>query len=518
MDFSEKINLLIKLTSSTNSKLAKEISVDPSLISRWRTGDRVPKANSHYISKLSSFFSSKAQTEYQKRTLLELISYPKAELNNSNEEIASYLNKWLRGEPKVAINDLANLLNHIGENLPSNDDILRQIEIPELEDGTRIDTICYKGKKGIQSATLKLLLKGLENPKKNHLLIYSNQSIEWLIEDIEYARLWTSLFKECICRGMKVTIIHCINRQSGNLSDAIRLWIPIYASGALSSYYYPRKRDNFFNCTTVVLDKQCCLTSSSIAGQNEDEIRYYYTTNSDLVNSAKEKFLIQLSHCDSLIKTFANKKTKAIFDEYDSFFRGDSTWALGLQSLLLLTMNPTLLSCVFERLKISEDEKRELINQQKIRYETFKQNLKIRNFTFVISLPRLSEILKSNTINIVAQLLFQNPITYEPKEFLDHLTEISNLTKEYENLKLVIIPNKQLLVSLPIFGMHDSSLVVLKHHTPRMVFISEQKELSNALIAFIQAHCKELPKREQHIKYNHDKLSNYVQRLKIALI
>ncbi|MDW7661634.1 MAG: hypothetical protein SCL54_09485, partial [Bacillota bacterium] len=59
----DKLNLLMNFFEISNSKLARAISVDPSLISRWRTGDRVPSKSSNHFHALGCYFESLARTE-----------------------------------------------------------------------------------------------------------------------------------------------------------------------------------------------------------------------------------------------------------------------------------------------------------------------------------------------------------------------------------------------------------------------------------------------------------------------
>ena len=73
MDFSEKINLLMKMVHTTNFELAETLDVDPSLISRWRTGERKVGTSSPYIAKIARFFAERIQEDFQKVAILELM-------------------------------------------------------------------------------------------------------------------------------------------------------------------------------------------------------------------------------------------------------------------------------------------------------------------------------------------------------------------------------------------------------------------------------------------------------------
>ncbi|QNB45639.1 hypothetical protein BR63_04535 [Thermanaerosceptrum fracticalcis] len=51
MPFSHKLNHLMEIFGVSNNRLAKALSIDASLVSRWRTGNRVPAQDSPYIKK-----------------------------------------------------------------------------------------------------------------------------------------------------------------------------------------------------------------------------------------------------------------------------------------------------------------------------------------------------------------------------------------------------------------------------------------------------------------------------------
>ena len=57
MSFSEKLNLMMNISNTNNSALARAISVDPSLVSRLRRGDRTPSKNQTYTGHVGIFCS-----------------------------------------------------------------------------------------------------------------------------------------------------------------------------------------------------------------------------------------------------------------------------------------------------------------------------------------------------------------------------------------------------------------------------------------------------------------------------
>lgn len=54
--FSEKLDYLMNLTNTTNSNLANSVSLDPSYISRLRSGARTPVKDALYLESMADFF------------------------------------------------------------------------------------------------------------------------------------------------------------------------------------------------------------------------------------------------------------------------------------------------------------------------------------------------------------------------------------------------------------------------------------------------------------------------------
>ena len=78
MQFYEKLIFLQNLTQVTNRMLAHEIQVDPSQISRLRTGARGIPRNRDLIKAMSSYFAKRCNTEYQRQALSGMLGIKQA--------------------------------------------------------------------------------------------------------------------------------------------------------------------------------------------------------------------------------------------------------------------------------------------------------------------------------------------------------------------------------------------------------------------------------------------------------
>lgn len=513
MEFSEKINLLMKMANTTNARLAEALGIDPSLVSRWRTGAREPSDDSRYIQLIGLYFASQARQDFQRVALLELTGHQMEDKNVGESVISLYLTRWLQGESKISSHSIQVLLDSIGTagNIQHS---LQEVTLPAEPNGEAIHTQTFAGIDGLRAATMKLLIHALNSSKRpQKLLLYSDEKMDWIVQNPEFAKQWVFLMGSCIKKGMHIEVIHTLSRDSNELVVAVQRWLPFYMTGAIVSYYYPHKRDDMFNHTSFILEGECTVFSTSVRGQNRDSIQYIYANDPLAIQSAEDGFRQQLSQCKPLVRTYTGANTRKYIDEMLNLFTGSAGSGLGMQGLLLSAMPTTLLESMLLRNGISPEETHRLVQQQQLRLETTAQHLQYKEFQMVISLPRITDVLKGKVTAIIPELLIQKPVSYLPLEYLAHLKGIIKLLETYDRLELVIIPNKHMLHNVQIFAMEHTGMMVLKHKDPKFVFISEQRDLISAIAGFVRQAALRIPKRERNKAYVLEKLREFAQRI-----
>jgi transcriptional regulator with XRE-family HTH domain len=187
MQFSEKINLLMKMANTTNTKLADALGIDPSLVSRWRTGAREPSEDSRYIQLIGIYFASQAKQDFQRVAMLELTGHQMEDKNVGEPVISNYLTRWLSDESKISPKSIQVLLDSIGS-AGNTAHVVQEVPLPSEPSGQPIHTQSFSGIEGFRAATVKLLMHALNSPKKQtKLYLYSDEPIDWIIENPEFA-------------------------------------------------------------------------------------------------------------------------------------------------------------------------------------------------------------------------------------------------------------------------------------------------------------------------------------------
>ena len=101
----------------------------------------------------------------------------------------------------------------------------------------------YYGTEGKREAVLRLLIDYCAAEAPQELLVYSDEKIGWLSADEGYTRRWSDAVLRLIGRGVRIRIIHSIDRDWGEMLDELRKWLPVYLTGAVESWYCPKARD-----------------------------------------------------------------------------------------------------------------------------------------------------------------------------------------------------------------------------------------------------------------------------------
>lgn len=114
MTFAEKLDLLMNVTNTSNSMLARSISMDPSFISRLRRGTRTPARNVNYILAMAEYFNRSCHAEYQKAALREAMKSSFINQPQETCDMVELLNKWLKEEDKASTDSINEFLNDLG--------------------------------------------------------------------------------------------------------------------------------------------------------------------------------------------------------------------------------------------------------------------------------------------------------------------------------------------------------------------------------------------------------------------
>ncbi len=299
MVFADKLKLIMQLTQTTNSRLAAAINVDPSLISRLKSGDRFVSSKSDYLSNMAEYFGSKCNDSFRSLTMLEILDA------GFGEDIVMALERWFldeTAEPKrESISDFYNPLS-------------------KRKKKTGNDRYSYfNGRDGLMRAAEYI----------NDLAEQSGEvKVIKILSDCNKGRNSIDLFECC-----KETLIgHAetgteILRVTPNFTDMscavndILSDFSIMEVGKLETYHYHNFKEGLFNHKLLVIPDVAAMISESVSKSGVEPT--IVITDRKAVSDYDRLFDEYISYCTHGIRTKPtvnlNETLNGFFDDRDDY-------------------------------------------------------------------------------------------------------------------------------------------------------------------------------------------------------
>ncbi len=310
---SEKLDILMKITDTRNCTLGQALSFDASYISRIRNGKRGIPKHMPFLEPAASYFSKKIKTDHQKKLISEIVCNGKP-IPESTKELENILLLWLSENNPV--NRDTNSMELLIHELSSFNQTSPQVAVQDSDniftnDDSKLKTPSYFfGNSGKREAVEYFLKKLCADNKPHKLLLFSDEDMTWLYEDPVFTQKWAAYLIKLLSTGSHIKIIHTINRSNNELMEAIQKWLPLYKTGYIESYYYPRLRDGVYHRTLFIASDNFAITSNSI-GKLTNEMPNTFTDDLSVLKGLKKEFYNLLSLCVPLMKIH-KRSTKGI--------------------------------------------------------------------------------------------------------------------------------------------------------------------------------------------------------------
>lgn len=486
--FSEKLNSLMELMDVSNARLSRSLNVDASLVSRYRSGKRVPQGDSQLVDLMCTFFVNRMNTLLCSREVAELTEIAEEVL--LTEDAAGALHTWLTDS--VSKNDSAtHTVDYMRMFLPltqlPSEELLSKIV--EKAVAQREDT--YWGTDGMRAAAIRLLSEAAAEGG-GELYMYADQSMQWLLENADILKMWYLCCAMCISRNVKIIVIHDVNRKVDDMATAMQVWVPLFMTGVVRPYYCTLNRGSRFSHMLFLRPGVAAISSVQVHGTENNNF-YDYITDARKLNALNSEFKTLLSHSEKLIRVFSED---SMFNYYDRLLGGMRNTR---QSVALLsepstvTMPEHVLRAILARANV-EPEKQELVLQSR----ECTRNVLSRggSVTELFSLPPIQAV-RDGTFKIrFSDSLESSNVCYTYEEYCEHIREIIRLCETQPNFHCCLI------VKSPFEGMRmiimEDRAVVVRLHEPYTAFVVENEFFARAfakhLLDYYEQH--EIPKEK----------------------
>lgn len=293
--FAQKLDFLMRLTKTSNTSMGYAVSLDPSYVSRLRSGVRPLPRNSGYLPSMTLYLARRITKPEQREVLCRVMR--EEALPGETKEMSDLLYAWLLDDSENPL-DIAVRDQNTASGPRSADRSASgtAAEYPEVRDGT-----AFRGSDGEEEAMRLLLTQAAESSAAKTIYIYSDNVPTWMLGDAEQTALWQDLFRRAVAQGCRLVVVLSPNLSSHETQSASNIWVPFCLAGAADVYHCPRMRDGLFDHAFFIAAGTAAVVSVCAGGSGRDYLSFYYT-RPETVRYYEQLFRSFLANCRPLMQ------------------------------------------------------------------------------------------------------------------------------------------------------------------------------------------------------------------------
>ncbi|MBQ4297491.1 MAG: helix-turn-helix transcriptional regulator [Clostridia bacterium] len=469
--FGERLGAVMDLTGLSNIRLGKALNLDPSYVSRFRNGFRSPKANPKTMSDLCLFLLDRILEQGKEGELARLTGEPVEEFSD-REKAAEILYLWLYSNDGGDSGPLVErLIDQIGF-------FSAKVKKPPLSFEAAADTEIladtaetYYGREGLRRAVIRFLGSVIRRGERE-LFLYSDQNMDWMVSDPLFRAKWATLMALSVAGGVKITIIHNINRDLSEMASAIESWLPLYPSGRIRSYYCKTPHRPRFSATLFLCPGCACIFGCNVIGAEDGTGMYRYDTDPAQLAAHGAAYRELLSRSGELVRVY--RTSDLTYPER----RDGSAFAVFGGALSLATMPEEVLRSALGRSGADEERKKYLLRLREERFAFLKRSAERGGFHEYAPVAP-AEALSGGSVRMDLPEL---SVSYTPREYAAHVRRVIGISEELVGYRFYILPEApfedvKVLIS-------DSAVAVSRLREPYLTFLFEHPDLCRAFLAY----------------------------------
>ncbi len=434
--------------------------MDSSHIGRLRNGTRPLPKKHDFLAAICLYLAEHFKNEYQIHAVKELTGISSVTLG-SVQNTAKYLEHWLLEQKQPRIQ--SDLISDYPEEAEKGKN-------PDAKLPTQVKFLY--GNAGKRKGTEMFFLKILQESEPQTLLLFSDENMAWMYEDPAFARRWTELFTKVIMKGNRIRIIHTISRDMNEIMEALLKWLPIYMTGMIEPYYYPRLRDGVFQYTMFIAPKTSALISSSVR-QHTDGMLNILIHDKTALDAVALEYEQYFSQCRPLMQ---------IYTEADNVgYRRAIIGLTGAQgNVYIHSDTPPMFAAPETLIKELEEEEanRDLMAIWKQSVTDFQNIIRKQKVFLVLLDPDIASRGSTSLRPPLTESMAFGKISYTTEQYLAHVENLKKLEERYENLSVRYCRDWKF--NAVLYVKEEVGTVLVNTKEPKSAFIIREEYMVNA--------------------------------------
>lgn len=456
--FSKRLNVIMTILNINNATLARKIGVHASYISKLRSGKRIVYNKQGFLNPLVEFLSVNFDTEYKKTAFcleLKLDGFP-----DNQEILIKILKDWLSASSEY--DGTEKFLRMFSTPELNNKDFLKEDIKTEPEEEQKV---FYYGPEGKREVIIRFLKDIINSNVQQSVLFFCDEDMGWLTENRDFAHKYINLVNEMVSKGNTLKIIHNIHKDIYEIIESISKWIPLYSTGKIEPYYYPKIKDGIFQHSIFVAPKSNVAFISSSVRKRVDDMLHIYIKDEKAINSLTQEYYNYLSLCKPFLQTYDLSdlnKVRLIFEDY---YKSKARTIILRPNLPVTTLpakvaDEMMKKCDTKVLRTLNELNKELLDSGSEMIE-------------LVSKPPVSEI-ESNKIYLkYSPYICHSALYLTKEEYFEHLKYTEECEKKYPNYKVHIM-EKTIFEDIVLCYKEEVGTLIFNYKNPAATFfISE---------------------------------------------
>ena len=462
--------------------LAKALSFDPSYISKILSGQRKPAHIDEFTQNVASFVSRNCTDESHIRRLSALLGRDETALENPRERCGAIVT-WLGTNTEKNSDPISGFLDKMDAFCL--DDFIRAIHFDDIKLPTvpfqLPGTKNYYGIQDMMASELDFMKATVVSKSMKDCILYSDMPMEEMAKDPEFPKKWMFGRAMMLKKGLRLHIIHDVNRPFHEMMLGLESYIPMYMTGQIAPYYLPVTQGSVFNHLLNV-SGAAALEGNAIAG-HQSSGKYTLYKSKDDIQHFRMRAEQLLKKAEPLMDIYRSDR-KAEFDAQTELLWTEGDRHVVNCSLPLFTIAPELLEQILRRVSLSETDK-EQIRRYRAGYLSMAEKLlTVSKVTLV--LPKLSEEQFAETpLNLaLSELFIETDVPYRYEEYRAHLEQTCAFAQTFPNLTLQF-DVKPPFRNISYTVVANRHVIVSKNKYPAIHFIIHHRKMVQAFQNFI---------------------------------
>ncbi len=510
MQFSQKLRLLMELTSTKSSQLASIIKVDPSLVSRLLNGKRQIPKNAEYLKTMSEYFAAHITTNYQRDALLVYTEKNYIDFSNITKT-AQVIESWLLSDDSTSRYQTGEFLSSFDRTkLSFSGEFAEESLLSNLGPLNKTQVYAFYGDDGKRVANLFFEELILSADRVCHIKLITEGNVDWLWKDSEYSSKVTANIKEAVLMGFEITRIVPRNQSISMAYDSVRRWLSLYSTGRVNSYYYPYLRDQIAHRTLYVAPGIAALSSIAIGNQSESRLTTV-TTNPEMISAYSEELDDYLNLCVPATAAYFSESSEYKMRQcLTSFYECEADCITISGGLSFITTPKEL----FLGNVIYSEE----FNAKNLEYGfdskllEFEKTLEKYSCTEILTLDSLDDVIAGKTICIANTAFQGTPLFYTADAYIMHLNNIVEMLEKHQNYNVILSESREF--ESAIYVKEGFQVLIFTNNEQKPVYKIEYSEMVSSIWGYTKEKTRTSSSIESNKKEVISKIDEFVCQLK----